>query len=151
MITPDILLIVFIIVGVIGRVNIISVAASVLLVLRMLRLDRLFPMLERRSLELGLLFLMVSILVPLAQGKVSSREMVTTIVSVAGLATIIGGIVATVLNARGMALLQESPPLLLSVVVGSVIGIVIFRGIPVGPLMATAIAALFVSIVNLFR
>ncbi|MCL6442705.1 MAG: DUF441 domain-containing protein [Alicyclobacillus sp.] len=148
MLTPDVLLILLIIIGVIGRVNIISVAASMLLVLRMLRLERYFPMLERRSLELGLLFLMISILVPLASGRVSGRDMMATIFSVAGLATVVGGVVATILNERGLTLLQSYPALLFSVVVGSIIGIVIFRGMPVGPLMATAIAALFLSVVN---
>ncbi|MBX5437474.1 MAG: DUF441 domain-containing protein [Alicyclobacillaceae bacterium] len=148
---PELLLIILIIVGVIGRVNIVSVAASLLLVLRMLRLERFFPMLERRSLELGLLFLMISILIPLASGKVSGREMMTSIFSVAGIATVVGGIVATVLNAKGLDLLQAYPSLLVSVVLGSVIGIVAFRGMPVGPLMATSLAAFFLMIFRLFR
>jgi uncharacterized membrane protein (DUF441 family) len=148
---PDLLLILFIIVGVIGRASIVSVAASLLLVLRMLRLQAYFPMLERRSLELGLLFLMISILVPLASGRVSGREMAANILSVAGFVTILGGIVATVLNARGLELLQQSPSLLLSVVMGTVIGIVVFHGMPVGPLMATAIAALCLRMLEWFR
>jgi uncharacterized membrane protein (DUF441 family) len=149
--TPDIFLILFIIVGVIGRVNIISIAASILLVLRMLRLERYFPMLERRSLELGLLFLMLSILVPLASGKINARELTSSILSTAGVATVIGGIVATMLNARGLSLLQTYPSLLLSVVIGTIIGIVVFRGMPVGPLMATALAALILTVIGWFR
>jgi uncharacterized membrane protein (DUF441 family) len=149
--TPDIFLILFIIIGVIGRVNIISIAASILLVLRMLRLERYFPMLERRSLELGLLFLMLSILVPLASGKINARELTGSILSIAGVATVIGGIVATMLNARGLSLLQSYPSLLLSVVIGTIIGIVVFRGMPVGPLMATALAALFLTVIGWFR
>lgn len=151
MLTPDILLIIFIIIGAIGRVSIISVAASLLLVLRLLRLERYFGILERRSLELGLLFLMISILVPLANGRINSREMMTSILSVAGLFTIVGGVVATVLNARGLALLQAYPALLMSVVIGTIIGIVVFRGMPVGPLMAMAMAALGLMVVDLFR
>ncbi|MCL6547610.1 MAG: DUF441 domain-containing protein [Alicyclobacillus sp.] len=151
MLTPEILLIVLIIVGVVGRVHIVSIASSLLLVLRMLRLERFFPMLERRSLELGLLFLMISILVPLASGKVSGREMMSTIFSVAGIATVAGGIAATILNAKGLELLQAFPSLLISVVLGSVIGIVVFRGVPIGPLMATSLAAFFLMILNLFR
>jgi uncharacterized membrane protein (DUF441 family) len=149
--TPDTLLIIFIIVGVVGRVSIISVAASLLLVLRMLSFGRFFPMLERRSLELGLLFLMVSILVPLASGRIDARDMLKTIFSPLGLLTIAAGIVATVINAKGLNLLQAYPSLLICVVIGSVAGIVLFGGMPVGPLMATAIAALVISCVNWFR
>ncbi|MCL6515594.1 DUF441 domain-containing protein [Alicyclobacillus sp.] len=146
MFTPEILLIVFILVGVLGRATIVSVAASLLLIVRMLRFDRLFPMLERRSLELGLLFLMISILVPLASGRIDARDMMRTIFSPLGLVTVIAGVIATVINAEGLQLLKDYPPLLISVVIGSVIGIALFGGMPVGPLMATAIAALCVQI-----
>jgi uncharacterized membrane protein (DUF441 family) len=146
LLTPDMLLIIFIIVGVVGRVSIISVAASFLLVMRMLSVGRFFPMLERRSLELGLLFLMVSILVPLASGKIEARDMMKSIFSPLGIITILAGVLATVINAKGLELLQMYPSLLICVVIGSVIGIVLFGGMPVGPLMATAIAALIISV-----
>lgn len=151
MFTPDILLILFILVGVIGRASIISVAASLLLVMRMLRLERYMGLLERRSLELGLLFLMISILVPLASGRIDAREMVRTIFSPLGIITVGAGVLATVMNAQGLELLQNYPALLIGVVVGSILGISLFDGMPVGPLMATALAALVVSAVNLFR
>ncbi|GMA52504.1 UPF0756 membrane protein [Alicyclobacillus contaminans] len=146
MFTPDLLLILFIIVGAVGRVSIVSVAASMLLVIRMLNFGRFLPMLERRSLELGLLFLMISILVPLASGRIDARDMMRSIFSPVGLITILAGTVATVLNARGLHLLQMHPSLLICVVIGSVAGIVLFGGMPVGPLMATAIAAMILSV-----
>ncbi|MCL6593318.1 MAG: DUF441 domain-containing protein [Alicyclobacillus sp.] len=149
--TPEILLILLITVGVVGRAALISVAASLLLTLRMLHLDRFFPLLERRSLELGLLFLMISILVPLASGRVDAREMLRTVISPLGLLTVCAGIFATVINSEGLELLQEFPTLLISVVVGSVIGIALFGGIPIGPLMATALAALFYNLWRWFQ
>lgn len=151
MLTPDILLILFIVVGVVGRVSIISVAASLLLVMRMLRLEKYMGVLERRSLELGLLFLMISILVPLASGRIDARTMTKTLCSPLGIITVGAGVLATVMNARGLELLQTFPSLLIAVVLGSILGIALFDGMPVGPLMATAIAALVVSIFEMFR
>lgn len=144
--TPDIFLLLFIVIGVVARVSIVSVAASLLLVLRMLRLERWLPLAERRSLEIGLLFLMIAVLTPLAKGELSAREMARTVFSVPGIMTIVGGVVATVLNDKGLHLLQDYPALLLCVVLGSVIGVVVFRGAPVGPLMAAALAALGLSV-----
>ncbi len=151
MLTPEVLLIAFIIVGVIGRVKIVSVAASLLLVMRMLSLTRWFPMLERRSLELGLLFLMVSILVPLASGSLTSRDIVPSILSPAGIASVIGGIIATMINAKGLVLLQAEPSLLFGILFGCIIGIVYFEGMPVGPLMAASLAALWLQLFRFFR
>ncbi|MDQ0188474.1 DUF441 domain-containing protein [Alicyclobacillus cycloheptanicus] len=149
--TPDLFLIIFIVLGAVCRVNLVSVAASILLVVRMLHFNRYLPLLERRSLELGLLFLMISILVPLAMGKLSARDMAHTVFSVAGLLTIAGGVVATMMNAKGLALLQAYPSLLLCVVLGTVLGIVLFRGMPVGPLMAAALAAAALSVYGWFK
>ncbi len=151
MFSPELLLIAFIIIGTISKVNIVSVAASVLLVMRMLNLTRWFPMLERRSLELGLLFLMISIFIPLAAGRLSTRDMLSVITSPAGIAAIFGGIIATMMNAKGLFLLQGDPALLFGILTGSVIGIVYFDGMPVGPLMAAALAALFLQFFRLFR
>ncbi|WDL97120.1 DUF441 domain-containing protein [Alicyclobacillus sp. ALC3] len=149
--SPDLFLIIFIVLGAVCRVNLVSVAASILLVVRMLHLNRYMPLLERRSLEFGLLFLMISILVPLAMGKISARDMAETIFSPIGLLTVVGGVVATVMNAKGLALLQTYPSLLLGVVVGTVLGIVLFRGMPVGPLMAAALAAVAMSIFEFLK
>ncbi|MCL6632489.1 MAG: DUF441 domain-containing protein [Alicyclobacillus herbarius] len=149
--TPEFLLILFVVIGVVGRVPTISAAASLLLLLRLLHLNRYLPLIERRSLELGLLFLMISILAPIASGRVHPKQMLESTLSLTGLATILGGVMATVLNARGMELLQASPALLFCVVIGSVIGIVWFGGMPVGPLMATALAAVMLGVASWFR
>lgn len=151
LITADLFLILIIVVGVLGKANTVSVAASLLLVMRMLNMQRWFPMIERRSLEFGLLFLMISILTPLASERVSMREIVFNLFTPAGFATIIGGIIATLINAKGLALLQSAPSLLFSVLIGTIAGIILFKGMPVGPLMATAIAAVCLQIVYYFK
>lgn len=149
--TPDLFLVMFIVLGIISRVNLISVAASLLLVVRMLHYNRILPLLERRSLEAGLLFLLISILVPLAMGRVSARDMAQTVFSPVGVLTVAGGIAATIMNAKGLTLLQSYPALLFCVIVGTVLGIVLFRGMPVGPLMAAALAAVALSALEWLR
>ncbi len=53
----DLLLVILIIIGLIGRSPIITTAACILLAIKLIGLDRYFPTMERRGLELGLLFL----------------------------------------------------------------------------------------------
>ena len=78
---PDLFLILLIIVGVIGRSPIISTAASLLLILKLTHLERYFPTVERRGLELGLLFLTIAVLVPFATGRVSTKELASMFTS----------------------------------------------------------------------
>jgi uncharacterized membrane protein (DUF441 family) len=111
----------------------------------------MFPLLERRGLELGLLFLILSILVPLANGRVSERDIIYNMTSLPGILAIAGGAVATYLNTIGIRLMKMDPEIVFGLVIGSIIGIVFLHGVPVGPLMAAGIAALFTGFTRLFR
>ncbi|MFS8639416.1 MAG: DUF441 domain-containing protein, partial [Symbiobacteriaceae bacterium] len=55
--------------GVAARNPLIVTAAGIVLILRVLGLDRFFPLLERRGLEAGLIFLLIAVLVPFATGE----------------------------------------------------------------------------------
>ncbi len=68
------MLVVLLLVGIIARSNLISSAACILLILKFSRLDMFFPFLEKRGLEIGLLFLLLSILVPVATEKITRNE-----------------------------------------------------------------------------
>ncbi|MDF2663671.1 MAG: hypothetical protein K0Q94_6462, partial [Paenibacillus sp.] len=52
----ELLLLLLIIVGMIGRSPIITTAACILLIVKLIHLERFLPSIERRGLELGLLF-----------------------------------------------------------------------------------------------
>lgn len=142
----ELILVALIIVGVIGRANILATAASVLLILKLSSLQKFFPVLERRGLEIGLLFLMISVLVPLVNGKIHSKDLLGTFMTASGIFALIGGLLATYLNGQGLIMLRMEPQLMLGLVLGSLIGILFFKGVPVGPLMAAAIAALLLQL-----
>lgn len=140
------ILVALLLVGMVARSNLIAIAACVLLILRFSNLHFVFPILERRGLEVGLLFLLLSILVPIAQGVVTERDLVYNMTSLPGITAIIGGIVATHMNSEGLNLLAVKPEIIFSLVIGSIFGIVFFHGVPVGPLMASGIAALYLEL-----
>lgn len=138
-------------VGIIARSNLIATAACLLLILRFTNMRFVFPILERRGLELGLLFLILSILVPLANGRVSEQDILYNMTSLPGLLAIAGGALATYLNTIGIRLMKIDPEIVFGLVIGSIFGIVFLHGVPVGPLMAAALAALFTGITGFFR
>lgn len=140
------MLVVLLLVGIIAQSNLIAIAACVLLILRFSRLHFIFPLLERRGLEVGLLFLLLSILVPIAQGSVTEKDLIYNITSLPGIMAIVGGAVATHMNGEGLKLLGLRPEIIFGLVIGSIFGIVFFHGVPVGPLMAAGIAALYLEI-----
>jgi uncharacterized membrane protein (DUF441 family) len=145
------MLVALLMIGIVAHSNLIATAACVMLVLKFTNLNMMFPLLERRGLELGLLFLLLYILVPLANGKVSERDIIYNLTSLTGIMAIAGGAVATFLNTEGLKLLKLDPEIIFGLVLGSILGIVFLHGVPVGPLMAAGVAALFMQFGRFFR
>ncbi len=145
----EILLVILIIIGMIGRSHIITTAACLLLIAKLVHLERYLPSIERRGLELGLLFLTMAVLVPFASGKISYKDILSMFTTVPGVIALAGGALATYMNSKGLDLLKIDPQLIVGLVIGSIFGIVFLRGIPVGPLMAAGITALFLKIAQL--
>jgi uncharacterized membrane protein (DUF441 family) len=142
----DILLVILIIIGLIGRSPIITTAACILLVVKLLALDRYLPTLERRGLELGLLFLTIGVLVPFASERISYKQVFSVFTTWPGIIALIGGAIATYMNGKGLELLKIDPQLIVGLVIGSIFGILFMRGIPVGPLMAAGITAFLLKL-----
>lgn len=142
----DLLLLILIIVGLLGRSHIITTAACILLIVKLLQLDRYLPTIERRGLELGLLFLTMGVLVPFATERINMRDVLNVFTSWPGLIALTGGAIATYMNGKGLDLLKVDPQLIVGLVIGSIFGILFLRGIPVGPLMAAGITALLLKI-----
>lgn len=134
--------------GVAARNSLIVTSAGVVLIMHALRLDRFFPLLEKRGLEAGLIFLLMAVLVPFATGEVGWTEIRHSFTSVTGLAAILGGIIAAVLSGYGVTLLQVKPEVIVGMVVGTILGVVLFKGIPVGPLAAAGFTAILLALMR---
>ena len=150
MMNGELLLVILIIIGLIGRSNIIATAASLLLILKLTSLERFFPAVERRGLELGLLFLTMAVLVPFANEKISWKDVTPLFTTPYGIMALAGGAIATYMNGKGLDLLRMEPQMIVGLVIGSIFGIIFLKGIPVGPLMAAGITALFVKLAEFF-
>ncbi|UHA72865.1 DUF441 domain-containing protein [Paenibacillus sp. 481] len=142
----EFVLVILIIVGLVSRSPIITTAACILLIIKLVHLERYLPMVERRGLELGLLCLTIAVLVPLAAERISVHHITAALTSWPGILAIAGGAIATFMNGQGLHLLKDDPQMIVGLVAGSILGIVLLRGIPVGPLMAAGITALLIQI-----
>lgn len=144
------MLVALLLIGIVAHSNLIATAACIMLILKFTNVNLMFPVLERRGLELGLLFLLLSILAPLADGKVSERDILLNFTSLPGILAVAGGALATQINTQGLKLLKLDPEIIFGLVLGSILGIVFLHGVPVGPLMPAGVAALFFFILRFF-
>lgn len=143
------MLVALIVIGLIGRSPIITTAACILLIVKLVHLERYLPSIERRGMELGLLFLTLAVLVPFASGKVQTKDIAHAFSGWIGWVALLGGATATYLNSRGLEMLRVDPQLIVGIVIGSIVGILFLRGIPVGPLMAAGLTAVFIKVIQL--
>jgi uncharacterized membrane protein (DUF441 family) len=146
----DFILVGLIIIGLVGRSPILTTAACLLIIVKLVHLERYLPAIERRGMEFGLLFLTLAVLVPIASGKIQTKDLTAAFSSWTGWVALAGGALATYLNSRGLDMLKIDPQLIVGILIGSIMGILFLRGIPVGPLMAAGITALLLKIVQLF-
>ncbi|MBM7867775.1 DUF441 family protein [Heliobacterium gestii] len=141
-----VLLIFVLLLGAIARSPMTVMAAAAILALSYLGWGGLLEWIEQNGVDMGLIMLTLAMLAPFATGKVGAREVLLSFASLPGLIALIGGILATNLNKQGIDLLSGEPQIIVGMIVGSLVGIVLFGGVPVGPLMAGGLTALFLQI-----
>ncbi len=141
------LLIIFLI-GVFTKNNLLAAASAIVMVVGLLRLERLLPILERRGIEVGLLFLTMSILTPFASGKVTLQALLKALINPVGLLAVLGGIVGSYLNSQGLDMVTVRPDVIPGILLGVMLGVSFFGGIPVGPIMAAGVTAVLVSLLR---
>lgn len=87
-------------------------------------------------------------LAPLAAGNLRFADVVATLLSPVGLVAVLGGTMSSIMNHKGVDLLQLEPRVAAGVVLGSLVSIAFFGGIPVGPVMAAGLTAVLLDVLR---
>lgn len=106
--------------------------------------------LDKYGLKFGVIILMMGILAPFALGESDVISMLNSFKTYKGFIGIIAGVLVAIFASRGGYLLEIEPSIVTSVVIGTIFGIVIFKGYPVGPLIGSGIAYFMIYITEIF-
>ncbi|MDK2927045.1 MAG: hypothetical protein PWR31_735 [Bacillota bacterium] len=128
--------------------RILSTAAAFVLALALLPGESGVGFLCRYGVFLGLFFLTTAVLAPLAAGNLRFADVVATLLSPVGLVAVLGGTMSSIMNHKGVDLLQLEPRVAAGVVLGSLVSIAFFGGIPVGPVMAAGLTAVLLDVLR---
>ncbi|MEC0240415.1 DUF441 domain-containing protein [Paenibacillus dokdonensis] len=131
--------------GIISSNTPITIAMIVLLLLRILHLQQLFPWLEKNGLTLGIVILTIGVMTPLASGKMSLQTIGESFLNWKSLLAIVIGMLVAYLGGRGASLMTVNPTIVAGLLVGTVLGVAFFKGVPVGPLIAAGILSLIIG------
>ncbi len=149
MIQDNLLLLIILMIGLVFNNHLIASAAGSLLVLKLTKLHSLLYLFERRAIDVGLLFLLIAVLIPFALERVGIKDIWLTFQSLPGIIAVVGGIAAAYLCGQGLILLQLQPEVVVGLVLGTVIGVSLLKGIPVGPLAAAGVTAILLNILGI--
>lgn len=137
-------LVALILLGVLGNNNSITISATILLLMQQTLLNKFIPHLERYGLTIGIIILTVGVLSPIVSGKIALPNL-TALINWKMILAILTGILVAWLGGRGISLMGQQPVLVTGLLIGTILGVAFFGGVPVGPLIAAGILSLIVG------
>ncbi|WP_206099761.1 DUF441 domain-containing protein [Longirhabdus pacifica] len=123
----------------------VTIALLLLAIIKLTPLDRYFPLLEKHGVTIGIIILTMGVMTPLARGKISFDLILKSFTQWQSLLAIVIGIFVSYLGARGVGLMSGNPLIVTGLLVGTLIGVGLFKGVPVGPLIAAGMLALILG------
>lgn len=131
--------------GIISHNNTVTVAILVLLIIHLTPMEQYFPWVEKQGLTIGIIILTIGVLAPVASGTLSASTVLHSFFHWKSLLAIVIGVVVSWLGGRGVSLMSSQPSVVAGLLVGTVLGVALFRGVPVGPLIAAGLLSLLVG------
>ncbi|AUH01620.1 DUF441 domain-containing protein [Pectobacteriaceae bacterium CE70] len=131
--------------GIISHNMTVTLAMLALLTIRITPLNHYLPWVERYGLTLGILILTIGVMSPIASGKITASDVLHSFLNWKSLLAVFIGVLVSWLGGRGVSLMSNQPSVVAGLLVGTVMGVALFRGVPVGPLIAAGLLSLLIG------
>lgn len=103
-----------------------------------------------QGLHWGIILLTAAILVPIATGEITISTMIDSFKSPAGLIAITAGLLAAIAGG-GVKLLAVDTELIPALIIGTMVGVIAFKGVAVGPLIAGGLTYFILFLMKQFQ
>lgn len=131
--------------GFVSHNTTVAISILVLIIVRVTPLNTFFPWIEKQGLTIGIIILTIGVMAPIASGTLPASTLLHSFVNWKSLVAIAVGVFVSWLGGRGVTLMSSQPSLVAGLLVGTVLGVALFRGVPVGPLIAAGLVSLFIG------
>lgn len=146
---PNIIILTILVVSVIGKADSVSIAASILLIIRLLHFDQyIFPVVAKNGVFWGIVLLITAILIPIANGSITSINIKSNITSWVGIIALVLSFATTYLSGVGLKYLTVpgNSEVMPALIIGTIGATAFLGGVPVGPLITSGILALIMKV-----
>ena len=141
-------ILIIVILGVLSRNNSLALAATLILGLKLTNLKQVLIFLDKNALKWGIIILTMGIIAPFATGRITLKDVNEVLKSPSAIVALLAGAITVILSGRGTDLILENPPVVVGIILGSLIGITFFKGVPIGPLTAAGIVAVIMKYIK---
>lgn len=131
--------------GFVSHNTTVAVSILVLIIIRVTPLSAFFPWVEKQGLSMGIIILTISVMAPIASGTLPASTLIHSFGNWKSLVAIAVGVFVSWLGGRGVTLMGSQPHLVAGLLIGTVLGVALFRGVPVGPLIAAGLVSLLIG------
>lgn len=135
------LLVALILLGIFSQNSAVTIAAAILLIMQQTALSKYLPFVDKYGIKIGIAILTIGVIAPLVSGRITLPAL-TQFLNFPMLFSVIAGIIVAWLGGRGVGLMGNQPLLVTGLLVGTIMGVAFFKGVPVGPLIAAGILSL---------
>lgn len=132
--------------GVVGHNMSVAYAAGAVILLKVLGLNQVVDILGDKGITWGITLLTAAIFVPIATGRIGWADILHCFQSPVGIICLIVGAGVAIFGYLGVDYMKASPEVATALIIGTMIGVFFFRGVPVGPLIASGVVYVIMTI-----
>lgn len=137
-------------IAVVGKNMSLVIASVVVMALKLLPVaSKWLPVIQSKGINWGVTVISVAILVPIATGQITFADLFKAFKNPAGWIAIVAGIAVAILSKYGVNQLAAVPQVTVALVLGTIIGVVVFKGVAAGPVIASGMTYCIVTLLNL--
>ena len=138
-------------IGTVSKNQSIIIATIFVMILKFLPFtDNIMTEFRKKGINWGVLVITIAILIPIATGEIGFSHLLSAFKSPVGWVAIISGITVSILSSKGVGLLSGQPEITVALVIGTIMGVVFFKGIAAGPVIASGITFCILKVLELF-
>lgn len=141
-------ILIILILGVLSNNNSLALSATTVLALKLLNLKQVLVILDKSAIKWGIIILTMGILTPFVTDRITLKDVTEVFKSPAAALALLAGALTVILSGRGLGLITDNPSIIVGIIIGSLIGVAFFKGVPIGPMTAAGIVAVFLKYIK---
>lgn len=143
-------LVLVLIIAIVGKNSSLVIATLVVMLIKALPFtQKWLPVIQSKGINWGVTIISVAILIPIATGEITFHDLMRVFRTPAGWIALTMGIAVAILSRLGVNQLSSSPQVTVALVFGTIMGVVLFKGIAAGPVIASGLTYCIVTMLNL--